>query len=108
MGFPNPDFDSGWLSISPGQEWGLGHPVGGDIDKYVVDLEFKQDDSTLGIHNRGFGSDSSRSLTELCGTGPLQISGGYYKDLTPGSITVVRNGEDSAIYQFRVKIWSYE
>ena len=108
MGFPNPDFDSGWLSISPGQEWGLGHPVGGDIDKYVVDLEFMQDSSTLGIHNRGFGSDSSRSWTAPCGTGPLQISGGYYKNLTPGSITVVRNGEDSAIYQFRVKIWTYE
>lgn len=108
LGFPSPGFDSGWLSITPGQEWGLGHTVGGDIDKYVVDLEFMQDDSSLGIHNRGFGSDSVRSLDPLCQTGPLQISGGYYKNLTPNSITVVRNGEDSAIYKFRVRIWAYD
>ena len=88
MELPNPGFDSGWLIISQGQEWGLGFNtdlLGNDIDECVVNLEFMQDNNTLGIHNRGFGSTSTRSLDAFCETGRFKYPGVITKTLPPAA-----------------------
>jgi len=96
-GFPRPNFDSGWNPINAGTVFTLGHNLGGDINNYFVDLQFKSD-STIGIHNIAIGGDY----------GGDWVSGAHYKELTTTSITVYRYTDDIPVNQFRVRIWVYE
>jgi len=42
-GFPRPDFDTGWYPILPGASATFTHGLGGDVNNYFVDLQFKSD-----------------------------------------------------------------
>jgi hypothetical protein len=93
-GFPGPNYDSGWIAIVPGQAYVKNHNLGGNVDNYVVDLQFKDVTGQLGIHNIGIGGNGT--------------SGGRYSALNENSITVYRYASDSYIDLFRVRIWVYE
>jgi hypothetical protein len=91
--FPRPAYDSGWQSISVNSTITLTHNIGGNVDSYVVDMEFKH--SSLGVHNRFFGGDMTSSSNY----------GAFWYDLTATSIKVVRNSFDSVVEEVRIRIW---
>jgi hypothetical protein len=88
--FPRPAFDSGWVSISPGQSIGLTHGIGGDVDDYVVDMTF--DDSFWGVNAVFFG-------------GGADHLGARWQGLTDERITVHRLRDDENAEQVRIRIW---
>jgi hypothetical protein len=109
---PAPAYDSGWTSIIAGADNTYGHDVGGDINNYVIDLQFKDDSGTipdLGIHNLGFGGDwtSDYFLVSVICMYRLGHSGITIRKLTSTTIDVGRGGFDTESGQFRIRIWTY-
>ena len=97
--FPRPAYDSGWLSINQGQTLTLTHNIGGSVDNYVVDLQFKH--SSLGIHQMYYGFS-------YYWNGSTNMSyGACWQDLNTTSIKVYRRINEGAAEQIRVRIWVY-
>lgn len=92
--FPRPAYDSGWLSIAKYQCHTLNHNLGGNVDNYVVDLQFRD---PYGIHNFAFGTYHDGS----------EDRGACYDELTNQSIQVCRRQDDIAVSKIRVRIWVY-
>jgi hypothetical protein len=95
--FPDPPvWDSGWVDIVPGALERLPHPVGGNVDNYVVGLWLK--DTTpggIGINTRCYGG------LEAGG----QFHGAAWQNLTDTTIDVWRSGDDEGADQVRVRIF---
>jgi hypothetical protein len=55
--FPRPAYNSGWVAIAQDSTITLTHNIGGTVDNYVVDMQFK--DTVLeGINNRYIGTEA--------------------------------------------------
>lgn len=97
-GFPRPDYDSGWVDVALKDKVELTHSVGGNVDNYVVDMQFKDTDGSNGINNTYYGmaflADSGRGAT--------------WNKLTTTTITVYRNNDDTFADQVRIRIWVYD
>jgi hypothetical protein len=90
--FPRPAFDSGWMALDPGEEEVVTHGIGGNADRYVVDLTFRSEN---GIFNAGIGNDDDGSRTR----------GAAWAGLTSSVIRIRRAGDDGVIDALRVRIW---
>jgi len=99
-GFPRPNYDSGWVPIDQGEDVTLTHGLGGDVDNYVVDMQFKNTASMsfLGINCLGYGYYNSATGTV----------GGFYYGLGTNTIEVQRALDDSVISDIRIRIWVYD
>ncbi len=95
--FPRPSYDSGWVAIAQNTCEELTHNLGGNVDNYVVDLQFRVGTS---IHVVGFGGVSDRAADNY-------DEGGWWSGLTTTSIEVCRNYSDSLLDSFRLRIWMY-
>jgi hypothetical protein len=101
-GFPRPDYDSGWQSISAGSTITLPHNLGGDPNDYFVNVMAQ--DNVLGIHNFRIGGDQFYP-----GGGSTPYYGGFYwTELTSSQIKVYRSSDDGWADKVRVRIWVYE
>jgi hypothetical protein len=98
--FPRPAYDSGWQTINPGETIELTHNIGGDVDNYVVDLQFWR--STYGIHTINYGGNTWSMLEDMF------FQGAWYKFLTTSIIKIFRSIDDWDIHKVRVRIWVYE
>jgi hypothetical protein len=97
--FPRPAYDSGWDSISPGDLLTLTHNIGGNVDNYVVDLQFKS--AGLGVNQRYYGIDKYW-------TGATSYyQGACWQELTATQIRISLGPHDTLIKQIRVRIWVY-
>lgn len=95
-GFPQPDYNSGWVSISKGETKTFYHNLSGSYYNYVVDLTFY--DNTGGVtgpHQEGFGGWYD-------GT---NYRGTYWYDLDATLIRVHRWSGDASTDWVRVRIW---
>jgi hypothetical protein len=99
--FPRPAYDSGWFAFYQGTDFDFTHNIGGDINNYFVDLQFKHN-GYMGIHNRGIGVD----ITPWDYNG----RGGHWYGLTPTMITVspAPGSGLEFIDSARVRIWLIE
>ena len=91
-----PAWDSGWVDIATDELKSLVHPVGGDVDDYVVGLWLK--DTTpggVGINARCYGG------LEAAG----QRHGAAWQNLTDATIDVLRYANDDWADQVRVRIF---
>jgi len=97
--FPRPAYDSGWFEFYTGRDFDLVHNIGGDSTNYVVDLRFMQD-SYMGIHNQGIGTDIDGSYGR----------GGSWYGLTSTMITITPAPGAGLYYidSARVRIWVIE
>jgi len=96
-----PTYDSGWVSIDAGETLELTHAAGGNVNGYVVDLEFK-DLAALDIHTAGLGGDFyDPPLKDL----DTDYWGAHWQNLTNSTIEVKRQSSDDYIDQVRVRIW---
>ena len=94
--FPRPAYDSGWVAVAQGSEPILTHNIGGNVDNYVVDLQFKDTVMGFGVNTLGYGR------FYFGGWG-----GASYYQLTTTSIMVTRGSSDPYAPQVRVRIWVY-
>ena len=109
---PAPAYDSGWTAINAdGNEKIYSHGVGGDINNYVIDLQFKDDGGPvpdLGIHNFGFGGDWTSNYYSYWGCWYEMVRSGItIWGLTSTTITLSRGANDTQAGQFRIRIWTY-
>jgi hypothetical protein len=96
FGFPQPDYNTGWVSISQGETKTFTHGLGGSYYDYVVDLMFY--DNTGGVtgpHQEGFGGWFDGS----------NYRGTYWYDLDASQIKVHRWSNDTSTDWVRVRIW---
>lgn len=96
---PEPDYDSGWFSISPNSMRTLYHNLGGPWNDFFVDLQFREEDSSS-PHHKWYGRDCYyEGLILIC-------RGGYWTGLTGSQIRVYRAPNDTSADQMRVRIWA--
>jgi len=105
-GFPSPNYDSGWQSISSGTDVILNHNLGGNIDNYLVDLGFKS--SLYGINEIYCGNVMTWNPEGKKGWWNM---GCYWKNLTPENIRIRLRAETNKFHKtiehFRIRIWIY-
>jgi hypothetical protein len=91
-----PVYDSGWQDIAPGQALTLTHNVGGNVDDYVVGMQFKDTrPQGFGIHQRYAGG------FELDG----KVYGAAWDQLTDTMIRAFRFPNDIFVGQARILIY---
>jgi hypothetical protein len=89
--FPRPAYDSGWVAIGQGEIKTLTHNVGGNVDNYVVDMQFRAD---AVVHNIGLG-------------GRYQDYGASWECLSSNQIWILRAHDDLDVFEIRIRIWVY-
>jgi hypothetical protein len=98
-GFPRPNYDSGWVPISKSGAIILTHGLGGNVDNYVVDMQFRASPGCpIGINCRGYGGQTSAIG---------DVVGGYYQHLGTQTIEIGRHSDDCYAAEIRVRIWIY-
>ena len=98
-----PDYDSRWSNLAPGADPALlNHNLGGDVTKYLVDMQFRSDNDL--IHNRYYGG-ADMGDTFVPGTVENDRVGAYWFNLTGENISLFRRQEDEFTSQARVRIW---
>ena len=95
--FPRPAYDSSWVAVVLGSEVTLTHNIGGNVDNYVVDLQFKNTVFFFGVNTMGYG------MLYMEGN----WAGATYSELTTTSIKVHRVDADIYAPEVRVRIWVY-
>lgn len=89
-------WSSGWVDIAPGQTITFTHNLGGDRDRYAVDLWFRDTRNRgLGIHRRGYGGMTVEQ----------KEIGAFWHHLTTTSISVTRLPDDPMVGQIRLRVW---
>jgi len=98
-----PDFDTRWVPLVPGGDPAvLSHQLGGDVKRYLVDMQFRSDNDQ--IHNRYYGG-SDMGDKPAPGTVENDRVGAYWFNLTGENISMSRRQEDDFTSQARVRIW---
>lgn len=97
----SPDYASVWTNLTVDVPMPLTHNLGGSVDDYVVDVQFKS--ATSGVNQRYYGGSDHGSLTTV--GDPNDRVGAYWRSLTNTTITVYRRPEDIFVEQVRVRIW---
>jgi len=101
-----PDWDSGWTPLDPGQAVVLNHNLGGNINRYIVRMEFKavptkgSPELPMAIHHNAYGGASTNVLGK-----DAAYLGANWQNLTDQSITLYRWSDDQLANQIRVRIW---
>jgi hypothetical protein len=100
---PNPDYDSGWVSLSAGAvATSLNHNLGGNADDYVVDMQQKC--TIYGVNHVFYGGVDQGDKT-AAGAWNNYRMGSYWNKLTNSNIDVYRRSNDELATQVRVRIW---
>ena len=98
VAFPKPAYDSGWQTLSAGSCQTLTHSLGGNAEKYFVDMTFQKTTGTpMGLNNSGIGGDNNGDTAR----------GGSWQNLTNSTIDICRWYADVSTHQIRVRIWIY-
>ncbi len=103
----HPDWDSGWLPITPGTAIRIDHNLGGNPDNYLVDFQFYFPAPTYLIHNIHIGG---AVYAQQVGSNGLiyRTLGAHWSALDNESITIHLAEDEGAITDIRVRIWKYE
>jgi hypothetical protein len=101
---PEPTYDSGWVLINPDEAKTLTHSIGGNVDDYIVDMQFSSSDGN-GINQRyyggvDFGAHPPGSASEN------DRVGAYWRSLTTSSIVIYRRPDDIYCEEIRIRIWN--
>ncbi len=95
--FPRPNYDSGFTAIAQGDVELFTHDLGGDPDNYFVDLQCRDTTGFFppGINNIGIGGDNDGAA----------VRGAYWLFLSDTIVGALRNADDNACKEVRVRIW---
>ena len=98
-----PNYSSGWTAINQDQTLALTHSLGGTVDDYVVDMQFKSSDVD-GVNQRYYGG-MDFGTNPTAGHAANDRVGAYWRSLTDTAITLYRRPEDTYAEQIRIRIW---
>jgi hypothetical protein len=101
--FPRPAYGSGWIYYAKNECKTLNHNIGGDVNNYVVDMQFTSDVTGAGINARFYGGVYYYTPI-LPG---YSYNGAHWQNLNTTSITVCRGDQDRHAYWIRIRIWTY-
>ena len=101
--FPRPAYDSGWQTMAQDETRTLTHSLGGSVDNYVVDMQFKGS-STGTVQNTWMGGDHYYSAYY----DDYRNQGGYYTGLTTTQVKIHRMNKDFDAALIRLRIWTYK
>ena len=89
-----PQYDSGWVSINKDQDKTFQHNIGGDPDRYVVDLQFYETSfEGYGINQDNYGGEEY--LDFIGHANPIMVQkGAYWYGLTNKEVKVKRQADD--------------
>lgn len=92
----NPDYDSNWTPIAPGQTLTFTHNLGGDnTNNYWIDMEFWN--GVSGINKSYYGGADINPTHDRVGA--------YWHNLTTSLIKVTRRAADPYAVKVRIRIW---
>jgi hypothetical protein len=94
---PTADFDSGWQAVSAGASQSF-NPGLSNEDDCVVYLEFKN--ASGSVHHTGYGGNKYWNASDV-----LYLYGAYWDNLSPTSLRFTRQQNDTAVSQFRIRVW---
>jgi hypothetical protein len=92
---PQPSYDSSWLAVLPGETTLVPHNLGGLLDDYVVDVQFR-DPGGLGVHQLGFGGDRAGAATQ---------TGGGWSGFSASALQLQRAAQDTQASEMRARLW---
>lgn len=98
---PAPNYDSGWVSIATNTTSTLAHNLGGNVNDYVVDMQYRSAGS--GVNQRYFGGADFGNTISV--GSPDDRVGAYWRSLTTTNIIVFRRAEDTYASEVRIRIW---
>lgn len=96
-----PGYDSGWVVIAVDSTSTLAHNLGGNVDDYVVDMQYRSTGS--GVNQRYYGGADFGDTISI--GSPNDRVGVYWRSLTTTNITVFRRAEDTYASEVRIRIW---
>lgn len=99
---PEPDYDSGWVSMGQDQARHFVHELDGRPQDYLVDVQYQTGGGDVNARYYG-GIDFG--ATAFNGTRNDERMGTYWRSLDDRSIWVYRRPEDIYADQVRVRIW---
>jgi hypothetical protein len=98
---PAPAYDSGWFPLGQDVAQTLVHNLGGNVDDYLVDMQYRS--AGDGINQRYYGgADFGAKIT--IGAENDRV-GAYWRSLNTTSITAYRRPEDTYAVELRLRIW---
>lgn len=99
----DPEYDSGWQQINPGQTITFSHNLGVSGTDLTVSLWFRDipdvpagDVTSRGIHHFAYGG--------LAVDGPQKMLGAHWHNLTDNTVQVTRHRDDTDVDQVRVVV----
>jgi hypothetical protein len=98
-----PVYDSGWVRLDQDESKTLTHNLGGEIDGYVVDMQYWSS-SVDGINQRYYGG-CDFGANPPAGHAADDRVGAYWRSLTTTSIIVYRRPQDTYAEKVRIRIW---
>jgi hypothetical protein len=101
---PTPTYDSGWVAVNQDQARTLTHNIGGNVQDYVVDMQFRSGGS--GVNQRYYGG-ADFGASPPSGMSEDDRVGAYWRTLTALDITVYRRPEDIYAELVRIRVWCF-
>ncbi len=98
-----PAYDSGWVNLNQDEAKTLDHNLGGNVDNYLVDMQYRAQ-SVDGINLRYYGG-ADFGIHPAPGHAENDRVGAYWRSLKDTNITVYRRPEDTYAPQVRIRIW---
>jgi hypothetical protein len=98
---PSPAYDSGWFPLGQDAVQTLVHNLGGNVDDYLVDMQYRS--AADGVNQRYYGGADFGANT-IIGAENDRV-GVYWRSLSTASITTYRRPEDIYAEELRVRIW---
>lgn len=97
-----PSYDSKWTAVATDGSIAITHNLGKSSDKYMVDMDYKGEDSVvsqmyLGGNDYGTAGFSGKRVNDRVGA--------YWYNLSSNNITIYRRAEDNYAADIRVRIW---
>lgn len=101
---PQATYDSGWVALLQDSALTINHNIGGNVEDYYVDMEFRS--VADGINQRHYGGADFGALA-FGGTVENDRVGAYWRSLDETSITVYRRPQDPFAEEVRIRIFNY-
>ncbi len=99
----SPSYDSGWIRLKQDQSRTLVHGLGGNVNNYVVVMDYRAEDVN-GINQRYYGG-ADFGTKPAPGANPDDRVGAYWRSLNNNTITVYRRPDDIYAPEVRIRIW---
>jgi len=98
---PAAHYDSGWVALGQNTAQALAHNLGGNVDDYLVDMQYRSPGD--GVNQRYYGGADFGAKIAI-GSENDRV-GAYWRSLSSSSVVVYRRPNDIYAPEIRLRIW---